>query len=59
MLEESIHAHAEAGTLGNYRNNVFVVGGYDDVDKRHKKTEIFDLTNKVWTETTEFPFGDR
>ena len=62
MPGKSINSHGAignySGIIGNYHNNVLVLGGYHE-NLPHKKTEIFDLTNGVWTETTECPFGNQ
>ena len=60
MPEEAIYSHSvvteKVMNIGNYRNNVLAIEGENNLYyTNYKKAEIFDLTRRVWKETTESP----
>ena len=53
----SIHFHTFVKTLGSYRNQPFVTGGYFDHTSYHVKTEIYNENLNRWMPGPDFPYS--
>lgn len=51
--ESSLFEHHHVGSIGNYRDSVFVTGGHEGL-----QTEILNYGTSTWVQSADFPFSN-